>query len=81
MYFLKDNTFEYEHEYRLLCFESEAKVYSSIEFDYIKKIIFGIRCSCDTRYLIECINKQVYNNKIELFSIDKNFREVVYESR
>lgn len=81
IYCLKDKTFEYEHEYRLLCFSSDSKMYASIEFDYIKKIIFGIRCSNDTRYLIECINKQVYENKIGLYSIDEHFKEIPYGSK
>lgn len=81
IYCLKDTTFEYEHEYRLLSFSSDSNTYASIEFDYIKKIIFGIRCSSDTRYLIECINKQVYKNKIELYSIDEHFKEISYGSK
>ena len=81
IYCLKDKTFEYEHEYRLLCFSSDSKMYASIEFDYIKKIIFGIRCSSDTRYLVECINKHVYENKIELYSIDEHCKESPYGAK
>ncbi|MGP1521357.1 MAG: DUF2971 domain-containing protein [Treponema sp.] len=81
VYFLKDKTFQYEHEFRLLCFISGANAYYSVEFNYISKIVFGMRCNNDTRYLIECINRQVYDNKIELFEITKKFEEVSCESR
>jgi len=81
IYFLKDQTFSYEHEFRLLKFISAVEPYTISKFDYLKKIIFGIRCSKDTKNLISCINKQIYEDKIELYNIDSNFRELPYEPR
>lgn len=81
IYFLKDQTFSYEHEFRLLKFISAVEPYTISTFDYLKKIIFGIRCSKDTKNLISCINKQIYEDKIELYNIDSNFRELPYEQR
>lgn len=81
-FFTKDKAFNYEDEVRLLTYtENSSNSYFPLEFKYLKKIIFGARCENDMKYLINCINKQVYSEKIELYEINKHFLEVKYDDR
>lgn len=81
-FFTKDKSFEYENEMRLLKYTKNLeKDYLPINFDYIKRIVFGKRCDSDMKDLISCINMQVYKNKLELYEIDEHFREVKYNDR
>ena len=79
-FFTKDDSFKYEKEFRLLAYAkpNDGKTFLPLKFDYLKKIIFGERCSEDTKYLVDCINKQIYDNSIDLFQINKHFQEEQY---
>lgn len=79
-FFSKDESFKYESEVRLLQYaEKNAGDYIPLKFDYLSKIIFGERCAPDLKNLISCINKQVYNNRVELYEINRHFQEIKYE--
>ena len=79
-FFTKDDSFSYEQEIRLLKYVNDTtKEREPLSFDYLKKIIFGKRCDNDMKYLIRCLNKEVYKNKIELYEIDEHFKEVKYD--
>lgn len=81
-FFTKDKSFEYEDEMRLLTYTKNTKNnYHSLKFNYLKKIVFGERCDSDMKYLINCINKQVYSSRIELYEINNHFAEVKYNDR
>ncbi len=81
-FFTKDKSFEYENEMRLLKYTKKLEEdYLPINFDYLKRIIFGKRCDSDMKNLISCINMQVYKNKLELYEIDDHFTEVKYNDR
>lgn len=78
-FFTKDKSFEYEDEVRLLKYtENSNNDYLPFQFNYFTKIIFGERCENDMKYLIKCINSQVYNDKLELYEINDHFQEVKY---
>lgn len=82
IFFTKDVAFEYEDEKRLLVYaDDKSEDYCSCKFDYMKKIIFGKRCSKDMKYLVSCINKQVYHNSIELYQINDHFQEEIYNGQ
>jgi len=78
VYFAKDKQFENEKEIRSLIYESTDNPYVFKPFDYLKTIIFGYRCSPDTKYIIECLNKQVYEGKIKLQEVSSVFAEEEY---
>lgn len=81
-FFTKDKSFEYENEIRLLSYtRTPENNYLPIEFDYLKRIVFGKRCSSDMKNLVTCINKQAYDDKLELYEIDNHFKEVEYNDR
>lgn len=81
-FFTKDDSFKYENEVRLLLYTNQEKSErQNLSFPYLKKIIFGNRCDQDLKYLIHCINKQIYKNKISLFKINEHFKEEKYEMR
>ena len=61
--------------------EDLYKTHVTLQFDYLTKIIFGERCPCDMKHLISCINKQVYNGKIELYQINNHFQEERYNDK
>ena len=81
-FFTKDKSFEYENEIRLLEFvgsSSEIELtHVPMPFDYLTEIVFGERCPLDLKYLINCINKQVYSGKITLKQINNHFQEENY---
>lgn len=81
VYFAKDKAFEKEEEIRSLIYDSTGNPYVAKSFDFLKSIIFGYRCSKDTKYVIECLNKQVYGNKLKLLEVSNVFTEVDYVER
>lgn len=78
VYFAKDSAFKNEKEIRSLIYESSENHYVSKSFEYLKSIIFGYRCSSDTKYVINCLNKQVYAGNLKLFEISNVFTEEKY---
>lgn len=81
-FFTKDESFKYEDEVRLLAYTKNIEDdYLPVQFPYLKKIIFGERCESDMKYLISCINKQIYFGKAELYEINNHFAEVKYNDR
>ena len=73
----KDEAFSYEREYRILMYSKSQKDVDFIQAPKINKIIFGIRCSDELKKVIAKINENVYFNKIQLYKIDKDFKEVL----
>ena len=81
VYFAKDEAFANEKEVRALLYENSSRPYVSKPFDFLKTIVFGYRCSKDTKYVINCLNKQVYGNKLKLLEVSNVFTEVDYVER
>ena len=78
-FFTKDKSFSYEDEIRLLKYTDMIdNNYIPFKFNYFTKVIFGKRCEEDMKYLVQCLNKQVYKNKLELYEINDHFQEVRY---
>lgn len=78
VYFAKDKAFENEKEIRALIYDKSGTNYLPAEFPYLKKIVFGYKCSKDTKYVINCLNKQIYNNSLTLLEVSNSFSEVLY---
>lgn len=73
----KDEAFSYEKEYRILIYSKSQRDVDFIQAPKISKIIFGLRCSDELKKVIAKINKKIYSNKIQLYKIDKDFKEVL----
>lgn len=78
IFFTKDEAFKYENEFRLLIYNSTENNHISLEFDFLKRIIFGYRCTNATKKLISCLNQQAYNSNLGLRYINDKFKEVDY---
>lgn len=78
VFFLKDDAFRYENEVRILAYDFTYANHLSIEFNYLKKIVFGYRCIDATKHFIFCLNKKIYGSKLELRVINNKFEEVLY---
>ncbi len=81
VYFAKDEAFKNESEVRSLLYDSSGMPYVSKSFDYLKKIIFGYRCSNGMKFVINCLNKQIYGNRLKLLEVSNVFTEVDYVER
>ncbi len=77
LFLTKDEAFSYEKEYRILKYSISEKDIDFISAPRVSKIIFGLRCSNELEKVISKINEKVYSNKIELYKIDKDFKEVL----
>ena len=78
VYFAKDEAFVSEQEIRSLLYDSSGELYVSKQFDFLKRIVFGYRCSDDTKYVLDCLNKHVYGSRLELFAVSSAFKEEQY---
>ncbi|MBD5435117.1 MAG: DUF2971 domain-containing protein [Treponema sp.] len=78
VYFAKDEAFINEKEVRSLIYDGTERPYVTKPFPFLKKIIFGYRCSKDTKYLIACLNKQIYGGNLKLLEVSNKFMEVSY---
>ena len=79
LFLTKDEAFSYEREYRILMYSKSQRDVDFIQAPKINKIIFGLRCSNELEKVIAKINEKVYSNRIPLYKIDEDFKEVYYE--
>lgn len=78
VFMTKDDAFQYENEFRLLMYDSTNESHIAFPFNYLRKIIFGYRCIDVTKHCIFCLNKKIYDSKLELRVINNKFEEVLY---
>lgn len=57
----------------------DRREHLSVKFDYLTKVIFGMRCTKETEELVRCVIDKTYDSKkriIEFAIVNNKFEEV-----